>query len=49
MGYMELFSKTTGWCFGYTIDIIDGEPMRHIRVCEKSEKIRQENYFPVIE
>ncbi len=40
MGYMELFSKTTGWCFGYTIDIIDGEPMRHIRVCEKSENIR---------
>ena len=38
--YLELFSIKTGWCFGYTIDVIDGEPVRHIRVCEKSENIR---------
>lgn len=39
-GYLELFSIRRGWCFGYTIDLIDGEPVRHIRVCEKSENIR---------
>ena len=39
-GYLELFSMSDNWCFGYTIDVIDGEPIRHIRVCEKSENIR---------
>ena len=39
-GYLELFCIKSGWCFGYTIEVIDGVPIRHIRVCEKSENIR---------
>ena len=39
-GYLELFSIKTEWCFGYRIEILGNEPIRHIYVCEKSENIR---------